>query len=98
MRISMSLKNLQQITNNRYKQRIGFNSNENGYSKIEKMLKDIDKEHDFLRIFNKRLSMSNVTLIPYSLIVMGLVLLSALINLYITISLNFKYSIKISFP
>ena len=94
MRISMSLKNLQQLTNNRYKQRIGFNSNKNGYSKIEKILKNIDEEYDFLRIFNKRLSMSDMPLIPYSLIVMVLVFLSALINLYITISLNFKYSIR----
>ena len=35
----MDLKNLQQITNNNYKQRISFNASENSYSKINKLLR-----------------------------------------------------------
>jgi ABC-type antimicrobial peptide transport system permease subunit len=90
----MDFKNLQQITNNNYKQRISFNASENSYSKINKLLEDINKDNDFLRIFNKPLDPSNTPKITYNLIVMLLVLFSALFSIYIIISLNFKNNVK----
>lgn len=94
MRISMDLKNLQQITSNNYKQRISFNSNENGYSKINKLLEEINKDNDFLRIFNKPLAMSKVSKISYFLLVLILVLFSVLFIIYINISLNLKNNVR----
>lgn len=94
MRICMDFKHLQQITNNNYKQRISFNTSENSYSKINKLLEDINKNNDFLRIFNKPIALSKIPTISYYLVVMLLVLFSALFNIYITISLNLKNNIK----
>lgn len=94
IRICMDFKNLQQITNNNYKQRISFNTSENSYSKINKLLEDINKDNDFLRMFNRQLAESKDYKISYYLVVMLLVLFSALFNIYITISLNLKNNIK----
>ncbi|EPZ61850.1 FtsX-like permease family protein [Paraclostridium sordellii] len=94
IRICMDFKNLQQITNNNYNQRISFNTSENSHSKINKLLEDINKNNDFLRIFNKPLALSKIPTISYYLVVMLLVLFSALFNIYITISLNLKNNVK----
>ncbi|WP_314738589.1 ATP-binding cassette domain-containing protein [Paraclostridium sordellii] len=94
IRICMDFKNLQQITNNNYNQRISFNTSENSHSKINKLLEDINKDNDFLRIFNKPLALSKIPTISYYLVVMLLVLFSALFNIYITISLNLKNNVK----
>lgn len=94
IRICMDFKNLQQITNNNYKQRISFNTSENSHSKINKLLEDINKDNDFLRMFNRQLAESKDYKISYYLVVMLLVLFSALFNIYITISLNLKNNIK----
>lgn len=94
IRICMDFKNLQQITNNNYNQRISFNTSKNSYSKINKLLEDINKDNDFLRIFNRQLAESKDYKISYYLVVMLLVLFSALFNIYITISLNLKNNVK----
>lgn len=94
IRICMDFKNLQQITNNNYKQRISFNTSENSHSKINKLLEYINKDNDFLRMFNRQLAESKDYKISYYLVVMLLVLFSALFNIYITISLNLKNNIK----
>ncbi|QYE99757.1 FtsX-like permease family protein [Paraclostridium sordellii] len=94
IRICMDFKNLQQITNNNYNQRISFNTSKNSHSKINKLLEDINKDNDFLRIFNRQLAKSKDYKISYYLVVMLLVLFSALFNIYITISLNLKNNVK----
>ena len=94
MRITMSLENLKQIANNNYVQRVGINIDKNGYSKVNKAIKDMDNDNDFLRIFDRQLEDAKDYKVSYYLLVMLLVLISALISIYMTISLNFKNNIK----
>lgn len=93
MGISMNLKEFKKIVNNNYIEDIRFNAKESSYSTINKALKDIKKDNSFLNIDNKADNSSKFN-ISFIHIIFLILLLSALFNIYTTISLNINNNIK----
>ncbi len=93
MGIGMNLKEFKKIVNNNYIEDIRFNAKESSYSTINKVLKDIKKDNSFLNIDNKADNSSKFN-ISFIHIIFLILLLSALFNIYTTISLNINNNIK----
>lgn len=93
MGICLNLNDLKKVTNNNYNQSIYFNTKKCTSNNINKLLKNIEKENDFLNIKNASENAQKFK-IAFPPIVFLLLLISALFNIYVTISLNINNNIK----
>ncbi|MGG2469296.1 ABC transporter permease [Paraclostridium bifermentans] len=93
IRICMNLKDLENITEKSYTQKILFNVDGKCYSKVNEKLENIKNNNRFLQIYRAQDYKYNFK-ICFPMIVMLLVLVSALFNIYIITSLNINNNIK----
>ncbi|MGL5756648.1 MAG: FtsX-like permease family protein [Paraclostridium sp.] len=92
-RVVMNFDNFNQITNGFYNQEIFFNAKEESYKTINQILDNIKSNNKYLIVnhseeYNREIEINFIT------IVFLLVLVSALFNMYITISLNIKNNLR----
>lgn len=89
----MNFDNFNKITNGFYNQQVFFNSKEESYKKVNKLLENIKEKNKYLYVYNGQEDKSEFR-ITFPMIVFLLVFVSALFNIYITISLNINNNLR----
>lgn len=89
----MNFDNFNKITNGFYNQQVFFNSKEESYKKANKLLENIKEKNKYLYVYNGQEHKPEFS-ITFPMIIFLLVFVSALFNIYITISLNINNNLR----
>lgn len=92
-RVVMNFDNFSKITNGFYDQKVFFNAKKESYKNVDKLLDNIKENNKYLHVYNGQ-EHNKEFKIDYTIIISLLVFISALFNMYITISLNINNNIK----
>lgn len=92
-RVVMNFDNFSKITNGFYNQKVFFNAKKESYKSVDKLLDNVKKNNKYLHVYNGQEHKREFK-IDYTMIISLLVFISALFNMYITISLNINNNIK----
>lgn len=93
VRVLMNFDNLNKITNGFYNQEVFFNSKEESYKTINKLLENIQEKNKYLHVYDGQDHKPEFRL-TFPIIISLLVFVSALFNMYMTISLNINNNLK----
>lgn len=93
LRVFMSFDNFSKITNGFYNQQVFFNSKEESYKKVNKLLENIKEKNKYLYVYNGQDHKLEFR-ITFPIIIALLVFISAFFNIYMTISLNINNNLK----
>lgn len=92
-RVVMNFDNFSKITNGFYNQKVFFNAKKESYKSVDKLLDNVKENNKYLHVYNGQEHKREFK-IDYTMIISLLVFISALFNMYITISLNINNNIK----
>lgn len=92
-RVLMNFDNFNRITNGFYNQEVFFNAKEESYKTLNPILDNIKSNNKYLSVNHSEEYKRDIR-INFTTIVFLLVLVSALFNMYITISLNIKNNLR----
>lgn len=92
-RVVMTFDNFSKITNGFYNQKVFFNAKKESYKSVDKLLDNVKENNKYLHVYNGQEHKREFK-IDYTMIISLLVFISALFNMYITISLNINNNIK----
>lgn len=93
VRALMNFDNFNKITNGFYNQEVFFNSKEESYQTVNKLLEGIQEKNKYLYVYNGQEHKLEFS-ITFPMIIFLLVFVSALFNIYITISLNINNNLR----
>ncbi|CEN81320.1 FtsX-like permease family protein [Paraclostridium sordellii] len=93
VRALMNFDNLNKITNGFYNQEVFFNSKEESYKTINKLLENIQEKNKYLHVYDGQDHKLEFR-ITFPMIISLLVFVSALFNMYMTISLNISNNLR----
>ncbi|MCH1966305.1 ABC transporter permease [Paraclostridium sordellii] len=91
--VLMNFDNFNKITNGFYNQEVFFNSKEKSYKTVSKLLENIKEKNKYLYIYNGQDHKLEFR-INFPMIISLLVFVSALFNMYMTISLNISNNLR----
>lgn len=93
LRVFMSLDNFNKITNGFYNQEVFFNAKEESYQTINKLLDNVKENNKYLYVYDGQEHKPEFR-ITFPVIIFLLVFVSALFNIYITISSNINNNLR----
>ncbi|OSB12409.1 FtsX-like permease family protein [Paraclostridium bifermentans] len=93
LRVFMSLDNFNKITNGFYNQEVFFNAKEESYQTINKLLENVKENNKYLYVYDGQEHKPEFR-ITFPVIIFLLVFVSALFNMYITISSNINNNLR----
>ncbi|MDU5021919.1 MAG: ABC transporter permease, partial [Clostridiales bacterium] len=91
--VLMNFDNFNKITNGFYNQEVFFNSKEKSYKTVSNLLENIKEKNKYLYIYNGQDHKLEFR-ITFPIIISLLVFVSALFNMYMTISLNISNNLR----
>ncbi|RDY24361.1 ABC transporter permease [Romboutsia maritimum] len=93
VRALMNFDNFNKITNGFYNQEVFFNSKEESYQTVNKLLDNIKEKNKYLYVYDGQEHKREFRIV-FPMIIFLLVFVSALFNMYITISLNINNNLR----
>lgn len=91
----MNLNTLKSITDNNYIQEVNFNIDGNGNNQLDKLVDNIDKKYNFIKVTTINSKTKDVgSHFSRTVILGGTLLIAALFNIYTTVSININNNIS----